>query len=197
MRSKFLTEKEIAALARVIPLEEWLPWQIAIETGLRIGDVCKLKWGDLSGRELSYVAEKTGKPGKAAVSEETAARLRRMRRGSEDWIFPSPRIPGSHITRQALWKRLKAACVRCRLNADGISPHSFRKVYGVREYKLHGLSAAQAGLQHSDIGTTEIYAMADWLSGENADEPLRRRDLAVVVRYIADWLQIDKNCPGR
>ena len=82
-------------------------------------------------------------------------------------------------------------------NPDGISPHSLRKVYGVREYHAHGISAAQAGLQHTDISTTEIYALADWLTDENADKPLLRSDMARILHYIADWLGIPKDRPPR
>ena len=83
------------------------------------------------------------------------------------------------------------------VNADGVSPHSLRKVYGVREYREHGMSAAQAGLQHSDIGTTELYVLSDWLTADNADEPLRRSDLSRILHFIADWLGIPRKEPLR
>lgn len=198
MRAKYLEEKEIAALEARLGPYAWLPYAVSIDTGLRIGDVASLRWCDLQGSKLTFVAQKTGKPGTAYVSEDTARRLWQLRRRAvSEWIFPSPTDPGRHISRQILWKRLKAACRACRLNPDGVSPHSFRKVYGVREYREHGLRAAQAGLQHTDVSTTEIYALADWLTSENADKPLLRSDLGRVIRYIAGWLGIPIDQPPR
>lgn len=196
MRSRFLDEREIAAVCAVMRSEDWLPFWVAIETGLRVGDVAKLRWAEINGNTIRFVAQKTGKAGTAVVSDDLRRALqatRRTRRG--EWVFPSPRKCGEHVTRQSLWKKLKRACARAGVNPEGFSPHSFRKVYGVREYKRHGIGAAQAGLQHSDIGTTEIYALADWLTEENADKPLLRSDMARIVRYIADWLRIDIKSP--
>ena len=196
MRSRYLDGREIAAVRARMSARDWLPFAVALDTGLRVGDVAKIRWDDIHGREIRFIAEKTGKAGRAALSAETAAALRRFRAvAGSAWVFPSPRDPQTHITRQALWKRLKAACRRAGVAVAGFSPHSFRKVYGVREYHAHGLGAAQAGLQHSDIATTEIYALADWLTEENADKPLLRSDMARIVRYIADWLRIDPREP--
>ena len=194
MQSRYLDPREISALRAACPPLVWLPLQIAIETGLRIGDVAKLQWNDIEGRTVRYTAQKTGKAGIACLSEETAAALRRLRRAAVSrWLFPSPKRPDLHLLRQTIWKRVKAACARAGLNPAGVSPHSFRKVYGVTEYHRHGIAAAQAGLQHTDLATTEIYALADWATGENASEPLRRADLPRILRYIAAWLDFAPN----
>ena len=198
MRARYLEQKEIEALEACLGPYAWLPFAVSIETGLRIGDVAALRWENLRGKEIAFVAQKTGKAGKASLAEETANRLRQLRRHSvSPWIFPAEKDTARHVSRQVLWKRLKAACARCRINSEGISPHSFRKVYGVREYHAHGIAAAQRGLQHTDIATTEIYALADWLTEENADKPLLRSDLGRVIRYIADWLGIPTERPPR
>lgn len=189
MQSRYLDPREVAALRRVCRPAIWLPLQIAIDTGLRVGDVAKLRWDDISGRTVRYTAQKTGKEGIAYLSPDTAALLRRWRPYSPDgWLFPSPSRRGGHLRRQTIWKRVKAACARAGLNPCGVSPHSFRKVYGVTEYHRHGIAAVRAGLQHSDIATTEIYALADWSTGENANRPLLRSDLPRILRYMAAWL---------
>lgn len=194
MRARFLTDMEVRALRRVMRPQDWLPFAVAIETGLRVGDVCKVRCDDLTPEGLVYVAEKTGKAGEARLTRRTRQALMlqaaRAAHGGSEWLFPSPNDPREHISRQALWKRLKRASARAGVTAQGVSPHSMRKVYGVREYHEHGLDAAREGLQHRDIRTTEIYALADWCSGENAREPLRREDLTRIIGYIADWLGI-------
>lgn len=196
MRSRFLDDREVCAVRAVLTAREWLPFWIALETGLRIGDVAKLRWRDVSGNAIRYVAQKTGKAGVAVVSDDLKRSLLAERRvNRSEWLFPSSRKVGEHITRQNLWKRLKRACARAGVNPEGFSPHSFRKVYGVKEYHRHGLRAAQAALQHSDISTTELYALADWLSGENADEPIRRSEMGLVLRLICEWLGFSADEP--
>lgn len=196
MRSRFLDDREVFAVSAVMRSEDWLPFWIALETGLRVGDVAKLRWSEISGNTIRFVAQKTGKAGTAVISDDLRRALQAARHSRRsEWVFPSPRKCGDHVTRQSLWKKLKRACARAGVNPEGFSPHSFRKVYGVREYKRHGIGAVQAGLQHSDISTTEIYALADWLTEENADKPLLRSDMARIVRYIADWLRIDIKSP--
>ena len=130
MRSRFLDGREIAAVRARMSARDWLPFAVSLDTGLRVGDVAKIRWDDIHGREIRFIAEKTGKAGRAALSAETAAALRRFRAvAGSAWVFPSPRDPQTHITRQALWKRLKAACRRAGVAVAGFSPHSFRKVY--------------------------------------------------------------------
>ncbi len=196
MRSRYLTDSELAAIRQALHPSLWLPFQVAIETGLRVGDVAALRWVDLKGRTITYTAQKTKKRGKAVLGNGTAAALAAVRRGSRSpWLFPSPKAAEKHITRQALWRRLKDAAVRAGVAVDGTSPHSLRKVYGAELFKREGLEAARAGLQHSDLLTTEIYALSDWTTGENAKEPLLRRDLGRILRILADWMKIPLDKP--
>lgn len=184
MRSRFLEKKELAKLQKYMG-SDWLPFQVSLETGLRIGDVAKLTWTDLSGQILSFVAQKTGKPGKASLKPRTARALQASRCAPK-WIFPAPRNSAKHISRQLLWKRLKTACLAVGVPLDGASPHSLRKVFAVREYQEHGIAAAKAALQHTDLATTELYTLSDWLTDENADKPLLRADLPQILRYLEE-----------
>lgn len=186
MRSRYLTNDEIARIQAKLGLDAWLPFAIALETGLRIGDVVALTWRNVHGRRITYIAKKTRKPGEATISPELRVMLDTRRRAARSpWVFPSPRDLNRHITRQALWRRLKKAAANVT-DTTGVSPHSFRKVFGVNEYHEHGVKAVQEALQHSDIGTTEIYALADWQL--DAAAPLTRGDLPRILHYIADYL---------
>ena len=183
MRSRFLDEKEINALRRAGSFD-WLPFAVAIQTGLRIGDVIKARWEDLDGDTLHFRAQKTGKKGEARLTWQTVAALRRRRKGSSVWLFPSPRDPDKHITRQALWYRIKRTARKARVPLDGVRPHSLRKVYAVREYHAHGLGAVSAALQHENMETTELYALSDWATGENAELPLLRGDIPRICQIL-------------
>lgn len=190
MQSRYLEDKELQSVRRLLTAHRWLPFQVALETGMRIGDVLSLRWEDVRGSTITFKAQKTGKLGKAAVSPETAEWLRRARRrrGSE-WVFPSPRKPGAHLTRQAAWKWFKAAAEAAGLEVAGVSPHSLRKVFAVALCKAEGLEAAQAALQHSSADVTSLYAFSDWMSGENVDLPLTRGDLPRLAQVVSQMVR--------
>ena len=184
MKSRYLTENEVEKLRVAMGRRQWLPLQVARETGLRIEDVLELRPEQIEGNELRYVAHKTGKAGTAKLSEATASALKRSARGG--WCFPSPILPGQHLTRQAVWAGMKRAAKRCGVDLRGCSPHSLRKVYGVDVYTKQGLEAARQALQHERPDVTRLYTLSDWTTGENADRPLTRGDLPVLLAKIQD-----------
>lgn len=185
MKARFLSEKEVARLCAVCREKIWLPFEVSTLTGLRIGDVLKIKSGDLCADDMciSYTAEKTGKSGQAFIPRSLMERLILAASESEnEYIFSSPIKKGEHLTRQAAWRRIKRACLRAGIAPDGVSPHSMRKVFAVDLYKREGMTAVKTYLQHSNIDVTEIYALADFLSAENENKPLLRGDIARVIR---------------
>ena len=185
MKSKYLETAELRKLRSMLAEEAWLPLWVSLETGLRIGDVVKLRKQNLQADGLHYKAQKTGKNGVAKVSAELRKELSR-RRGK--WLFPSPYKAGKHITRQCAWARIKAACKKAGLDPDGVSPHSLRKVFAVELYREKGFRAVQEALQHRNAATTEIYSFADWSTGESAELPLKRKDLQLVVKMVLEAL---------
>ena len=166
----------------------WLPLAVSLETGLRIGDVVSLPAGALDGDTISYVAQKTGKRGRAKIPFTLAEEIRAG--ANSLWLFPSPYQGGTtHLTRQAVWKRLKRAARRAGLAEEGVSPHSMRKVFAVDLHAREGLAAVQKALQHSRIDVTELYALSDYLSAANADKPLTRADVPTILHLAVDAIQ--------
>lgn len=185
MKSKYIEPAELERLRCMLAEEAWLPLWVSLETGLRIGDVVKLRKANLKPDGLHYKAQKTGKNGVAKVSAELRRELSR-RRGK--WFFPSPYKAGKHITRQCAWARIKAACKKAGIDPDGVSPHSLRKVFAVELYREKGFRAVQEALQHRNAATTEIYSFADWGTGDNAELPLKRRDLQLIIKMVLEAL---------
>lgn len=185
MRSRYLTDNEIAALRSKMSATEWLPVRVCLETGLRIGDVVKIRPADLVGGFLLYDAQKTKKSGKIKLKNALYNTLVHSGLG-EMWVFPSPMNSIKHLTRQAVWARVKRAAYRAGIDMRGVSPHSLRKVFAVKLYTEKGLKAAQAALQHSNIATTELYTLADWTSGEYANRPLLRADIPILVQKVVE-----------
>ncbi len=185
MKSKYIETTELEKLRAVLAEEAWLPLWVSLETGLRIGDVVKLRRQNLQADGLHYKAQKTGKNGVARVSAELRRELAKKR---GKWLFPSPYKKGQHLTRQAAWARIKAACKRAGVDPDGVSPHSLRKVFAVELYREKGFRAVQDALQHQSAATTEIYSFADWSTGDNAELPLRRKDMQLLVKMVIEAL---------
>jgi integrase len=185
MKSKFIDSPELRELKEHIDAEAWLPLWVSLETGLRIGDVVKLKGGNVREDGIHYKAKKTNKNGVAKISAE----LRRaLPKSKTKWLFPSPYKHGAHITRQCVWSRIKRAAKNAGVDADGISPHSMRKVFAVELYREKGFKAVQDALQHSNSATTEIYSFADWETGKGGEAPLLKRDLPLIVRMCLEAL---------
>ena len=188
MKSKYIDENELDLLQSVLSKREFLPLAVSLETGLRVGDVVKLRHEDIKGGYLYFVAEKTKKAGRAKISRDLAHELR-VPNGSE-WCFPG-RDPRKHLTRQAVWSRTKRACASVGIDPDGISPHAMRKVFAVECAKNEGAEAAKRALQHSDLQTTDLYILSDWTTGKNAQEPLRRCDIPRIVEEIYRILKMN------
>lgn len=184
MKSKFIDSPELRALRDHTNDESWLPLWLAVETGLRVGDVVGLKVCDVKADGIHYKARKTGKSGVAKISAELRKKL--PKKGK--WLFPSPYKRGAHITRQCVWARIKKSAERSGINSEGISPHSMRKVFAVELYREKGFKAVQEALQHSNAATTEIYSFADWETGKGGEEPLLKRDLPLIVRMVLEAL---------
>lgn len=59
-----------------------------------------------------------------------------------------------------------------------------RKVYAVELMHQSGLSAVQTALQHQNPAVTRVYAYADTVLNFESDEPIRWRDVELLVDYI-------------
>lgn len=184
MKSRYLDETECKAIRNALQPHEWLPLWFSLETGLRIGDVVALKRRALRADGVHYTAQKTGKKGFAVISDA----LRRALPRSGEWLFPSPYNAAHHLTRQAVWARIKRGAAVAGVDIEGVSPHALRKSFAVELYRAKGFKAVQEALQHRNAATTEIYSFADWSTGENANKPLTRRDIQLIVKMVIEAL---------
>lgn len=184
MQAKYLEREEIEKIREVMSEERFLPLWVSLETGLRVGDVVAIKCRNVKEDGIHFRAQKTNKFGIAPISVALRKRLRK----SGTWLFPSPKDPKKHITRQAVWQRIKAAGKRAGLDLRGVSPHAMRKVFAVELYREQGFAVVKKALQHNNNATTEIYTFADWTTGENANIPLRRKDLALIITKCIEAL---------
>lgn len=181
-RSDYVRSAEYNKLFVFMQYENVLAVRVSLETGLRIGDILKLRPRDLRGRTISYVSEKTGKKGRAVISLDLANRLKAI--AGAEYIFPKRGKPSEHRTRQTVWRDVKRAATALRaagaIGSENISPHSARKTFAVEDAEAHGLLHTQRALQHRDKNTTKLYAFSDRYVGNGTDSLLLQRIMSLL-----------------
>ena len=162
LRTDYLLRSQLdLVLAALLP-DNRRALQVQLRTGLRIGDVLALR-SDQIGRSFWVTEAKTGKRRHVGLPDWLTAEILRAAAGSE-WAFPSPRDPGKHRTRQAVWKDLKRVSRALRIPVN-VGTHSMRKAYAVDlMHKYEDLDFVRRDLSHDNASVTVLYAMADVLT---------------------------------
>lgn len=159
MRADYVKPSTLELIVNQLEPENANALRVSAETGIRIGDVLRLKRSDLRGNVLTFTAQKTGKSGRAQIS----ARLRRDLNAyaGTEYLFPGSRGNATR-TRQAVWADVKRVCHALGIRSN-ISPHSARKTFAVEDYHENGLDHVKKALQHDDTSVTLLYALSDVL----------------------------------
>lgn len=155
MTTEYLMKEEMEHVLAALTAQNELVCRVAVETGLRIGDVLNLRTEGL--RQRMWVTEtKTGKKRRVNFRADTFRRMEKNCAGG--WVFPG-RNDLHHRTRQAVWKDVKRAAKAFRI-PQNVAPHSLRKVYAVDVFEKEGLEKCRKALNHADKATTLLYCMA-------------------------------------
>lgn len=173
MTADYITDDDLEVVLTLLMPQNRLICQVALHTGLRIGDVVGLRADQLK-RRFTVRESKTGKAKRVSL---TADLLRRVQaQAGPVWAFPSPSDSSQtgHKTRQAVWADIKRAGKAMRLKRN-VTPHTLRKVYAVRKYAETGdLSAVQKALNHDDVAVTMLYALADAVAARRGQQRGKR-----------------------
>lgn len=160
MRTEYLLEREVERVLAALMPSNRLVMRVILHTGLRIGDVLRLRPADLS-PHMWITEEKTGKRRMVGLPASLLSDL--LDSSGEHWVFPSPKDPEKHRTRQAVWTDVKRAARLFRL-PQNVGTHSARKVYAVQLLRKYGdIERVRKNLKHRYESTTLIYAAADML----------------------------------
>lgn len=161
MRSSYIDFGDLQHLFSVLMPENALVLRVALETGLRIGDVLAITTQQIQRQRFTVHEQKTGKSRRVYLSRPLWDALRRS--AGRYYVFEGRNDPKKHRTRQAVYNDLKRAARAFRLPMN-VSPHSLRKLYAVTLLDETGdLELVQRALNHDRIQTTLIYALADRL----------------------------------
>jgi len=157
MRTEALLEREVAHVLRALTRSNELVCQVCLHTGLRVSDVLELRPWKL-GPHFWVTEKKTGKRRQVGLPAPLLDAL--ARQAGEAWVFPSPRDPEKHRTRQAVWKDIKRAAKLFRL-PQNVGPHSLRKTYARELLAKYGsIKRVQRALNHSSDAVTLLYVIA-------------------------------------
>lgn len=131
-------------------------------SGVRVSEICGLKWKDLQERGDAGQVTVFGKGGKThsiLLSAATWGELMTLRAGPDDPVFPSRKGRG-HLDRSQVLRIVQKAARRAGV-VGNVSPHWFRHAHAShaldRGAPIHLVSAT---LNHSSIATTGRYLHA-------------------------------------
>ena len=165
MKSDYVNKDIMGHILFSLTPENRLVCKVALETGLRIGDILSLRTSDIVLKKTFTIREqKIGKRRKITLREPLRREL--IENAGEYYVFEHRTDPQKHRTRQAVYTDIKRACKAFRIK-ENVSPHSIRKLYSVDLYKkTNNLSKVQKALLHDNVLTTMLYALADVLQNE-------------------------------
>ncbi|MBO7748995.1 tyrosine-type recombinase/integrase [Paenibacillus sp. MWE-103] len=144
------------ALRRFCSERDYILFLVGVNTGLRVGDIVKLKTKELLGKKRVVVKEgKTGKSRElllANIYDELNAYLDTV---DSEWAFPS-RKGGGAITPTQSYRQLNKAADMAEVESMG--NHTLRKTFGYWMYKqTRDVAKLQRILNHSHPAITLTY----------------------------------------
>ena len=171
MTTEYLYQQEVDRVLSALMPQNQLIVKVMLQTGMRLSDALHMPIEGLSTSGW-YVEGKTGKKRRYGLPRPLLEAIKEQ--AGPEWAFPG-RKPGTHKTRQAVWRDIKRAAVAFRL-PQNVGAHSMRKVYAVRLMQKYGkLEKVQRNLNHASGSVTAIYAMADILLDRKLQDRERRR----------------------
>jgi integrase len=136
-----------------------LIFEIALETGLRIGDIVRLERRTASKREWVVVEAKTNKQRLITPSRALQGMIRRNAGAAppyEPFLFFSMKTRGKHVTREQVYRVFNGAAKK--LGLAQIGPHTLRKTFATRYFAETGdIKGLQELMNHKYASTTILY----------------------------------------
>lgn len=158
VRSDYYFKHELVHILAVLMPENRLACEVSLATGLRIGDVLRLRTIQLKNR-FSVIEEKTGKRKSIYLNDSLLNRLLSI--AGKIYVFEGRTDCRKHRTRQAVYKDIRRVRDLMRLKVN-LSPHTMRKTYAVEMYHKYKTSKkVMELLNHSSEAVTMLYLLSE------------------------------------
>lgn len=162
MRSDYIDKDIVGHVLYALTPQNRLVCKVALETGLRIGDIVAFKTADIKKKSFVVTEKKTKKKRTVRLRERLRQEL--LNQAGKIYVFEHRLDTNKHRTRQAVYNDIKRAAKLFRIK-ENVTPHSLRKLYAVDLYKkTNSLSQVMLALNHDSDGVTMLYALADMLT---------------------------------
>ncbi|MBD1373730.1 tyrosine-type recombinase/integrase [Hazenella sp. IB182357] len=144
------------ALKKFCSQRDYILFLTGINTGLRVGDLVKLKVSDVRRKKRIVIREgKTKKPRTIHVDNIYNEIQEYIKSIDSIWLFPSRKGDGAITTTQAYRQLQKAADMA---EVDSVGTHTMRKTFGYWHYKqFRDVAKLQDILNHSHPDITKRY----------------------------------------
>lgn len=166
VRSEWVKPEYFNLLLTALMPENRLALLVSEATGLRIGDVLKLRPEDIRTQRPFVHEQKTGKTRRVYFPTVLWKEMSSI--AGAFYVFEGRTDSRKHRTRQAVYKDLRRVAALYRIDGKKIdahlSPHSARKIFAVEVAKDGGVAGVQKELKHVSEGVAMLYAMADVLT---------------------------------
>lgn len=175
VRAEWVQPDSFNLILTALMPENRLALLVSEATGLRIGDVLKLRPSDLRSQRPFIKEQKTGKTRRVYLPTALWREMQQI--AGQFYVFEGRTDSRKHRTRQAVYKDLRRVAALYRLDGRKIeahlSPHSARKIFAVEVAKSRGVAGVQKEFKHVSEAVAMVYAMADVLTEKN--HPQRRQ----------------------
>ncbi|KLA27753.1 hypothetical protein B4080_4492 [Bacillus cereus] len=157
IRSKEQIEDMKWSLKRHCSQRDYIMFLIGINTGLRVGDLLKLKTNDVRKKKKITIHEGKTKKSRMIKLDNIYAEIQEyVNSVDSEWLFPS-RKGDKPITTTQAYRQLNKAAEMADIT-EGVGTHTMRKTFGYWFYKqTKDVAKLQAILNHSHPQITLTY----------------------------------------
>lgn len=164
-RDRVLKEEEIRALWQALDAEEPVvagTYRLRLLTAQRGIEVLSMRWSDIDGEwwTIPAAVSKNGLPHRVPLSPQALAILQQLKplTGSSEWVFESPKKPGTHITavRKATVRLASGAAVDFTAHDLRRTAATYMATMGVSRLTIAKI------LNHAERSVTAIYDRASY-----------------------------------
>jgi integrase len=135
---------------------------LCLGSGGRIGELMRIKVSDvnLDSKIIKLATTKSQKPQILLLNSFTIDIVkRRMEKATNEWLFPSTRKEGHHISYpRACYERVQARMLALGNDISNLRNHDLRRVFGTLACeKSQNLMSVSRLLHHGSVGVTQRY----------------------------------------